>query len=56
MLAQRAAAARVGRRRGRPAEPIERRLLALLATGAADDTIAHALGISRRTFFRTWNA
>ncbi|MGW6196178.1 helix-turn-helix domain-containing protein [Kribbella sp. NPDC055110] len=33
-------------------EPIERRLLALLATGAADDTIARTLGISRRTFFR----
>ena len=32
--------------------PIERRLLALLATGAADDTIARTLGISRRTFFR----
>jgi sugar-specific transcriptional regulator TrmB/DNA-binding CsgD family transcriptional regulator len=42
---------------GQPAEddrlePIERRLLSLLATGAADDTIARALGISRRTFFR----
>ena len=33
-------------------EPIERRLLALLATGAADDTIARTRGISRRTFFR----
>ncbi|MFC0624234.1 helix-turn-helix domain-containing protein [Kribbella deserti] len=33
-------------------EPIERRLLSLLATGAADDTIARTLGISRRTFFR----
>jgi sugar-specific transcriptional regulator TrmB/DNA-binding CsgD family transcriptional regulator len=33
-------------------EPIERRLLALLATGAADDTVARTLGISRRTFFR----
>ena len=33
-------------------EPIERRLLALLATGAADDTIARTLGISQRTFFR----
>jgi sugar-specific transcriptional regulator TrmB/DNA-binding CsgD family transcriptional regulator len=33
-------------------EPIERRLLALLATGAADETIARTLGVSRRTFFR----
>ncbi|MGH3730798.1 MAG: TrmB family transcriptional regulator [Micromonosporaceae bacterium] len=32
--------------------PLERRLLALLAAGAADDTIARTLGVSRRTFFR----
>jgi len=32
--------------------PIERRLLALLAAGAQDDTITRTLGVSRRTFFR----
>ena len=35
-----------------PDGALQRRLLALLATGAADDTIARTLGISRRTFFR----
>ncbi|MGH3735455.1 MAG: LuxR C-terminal-related transcriptional regulator [Micromonosporaceae bacterium] len=31
---------------------MERRLLALLAAGAGDETIARTLGVSRRTFFR----
>lgn len=33
-------------------EPIEQRLLALLAAGVADETIIRTLRISRRTFFR----
>lgn len=36
----------------RAVSPLERRLLALLAAGAGDDTIARTLGVSRRTFFR----
>ncbi|MGH3712391.1 MAG: helix-turn-helix domain-containing protein [Micromonosporaceae bacterium] len=36
----------------RAVTPLERRLLALLAAGAGDDTIARTLGVSRRTFFR----
>lgn len=33
-------------------EPMERRVLALLASGSSDETIARTLGVSRRTFFR----
>lgn len=33
-------------------EPVERRLLALLAAGLSDDAITRKLGVSRRTFFR----
>jgi DNA-binding CsgD family transcriptional regulator/sugar-specific transcriptional regulator TrmB len=35
-----------------PVQPIEQRLLGLLAAGANDDSIARQLGISRRTVFR----
>ncbi len=33
-------------------EPVEQRLLALLAAGLTDDAITRKLGVSRRTFFR----
>ncbi|CRK59896.1 transcriptional regulator [Alloactinosynnema sp. L-07] len=35
-----------------PVQPIEQRLLGLLAAGANDDSIARQLGVSRRTVFR----
>lgn len=41
-----------GARSPSPVQPIEQRLLGLLAAGANDDSIARQLGISRRTVFR----
>ncbi|RLK60880.1 helix-turn-helix transcriptional regulator [Actinokineospora cianjurensis] len=41
-----------GARAPSPVQPIEQRLLGLLAAGANDDSIARQLGVSRRTVFR----